>query len=370
MAEFLGTPKVQYFETTTNAPLVGGKLYTYEPGSGSTTPKATYSTIADALATTNPNTNPIILNSRGEATVVLAGSTKLVLNRADDTNVWTVDAVGATGNNIYDSNGNEILIVSSVNNAVNEITITNAATGDSPSVEATGGDTNVNLKVLPKGTGGVDLGTKLIDTNENEILTLTPVASAVNYLDVSNAATAGTVGISAKGDDTNVSLSVTSKGTGYLVLNGLKVPTGDGTVGQILNTDGAAQLRFSSYSATQSDQETATSNAVFVTPGTQKYHPLSTKAWAKFGVSGNILASNGVASISDTGTGQAAVNWSTAFFTTNYCVQVTLLDNANDSISTCYNQSTGAANVQNVQVGASFKDPATGWFVCAWGDLP
>ena len=42
-----------------------------------------------------------------------------------------------------------------VASAVNEVTVTNASTGTSPSVSATGGDTNISLTLSPKGSGEV-----------------------------------------------------------------------------------------------------------------------------------------------------------------------------------------------------------------------
>ena len=56
---------------------------------------------------------------------------------------------------INDSNGNEVLKLGSTASAVNEITITNKATGNAPSIVATGGDTNINLDIKGKGTGTV-----------------------------------------------------------------------------------------------------------------------------------------------------------------------------------------------------------------------
>jgi hypothetical protein len=66
-----------------------------------------------------------------------------------------------TGNDataIQDPNGNEILKTSYVASAVNEITTLNAATGNGPEVQATGGDTNIDLNLTPKGSGSVKTG--------------------------------------------------------------------------------------------------------------------------------------------------------------------------------------------------------------------
>jgi hypothetical protein len=72
--------------------LVGGKLFTYI--AGTTTPQATY---VDNTQTTT-NTNPIILNSRGEANVWLVQSQtyKLLLQDAAGNLIWSVDQI--TGN--------------------------------------------------------------------------------------------------------------------------------------------------------------------------------------------------------------------------------------------------------------------------------
>ena len=87
MASFQPIPWIQVSDDA-GAPLAGGKVWTYI--SGTTTAKATYT---DAALIT-PNTNPIILNARGEAQMVLgAGAYSLKLLRADDTLVKTIDGV-------------------------------------------------------------------------------------------------------------------------------------------------------------------------------------------------------------------------------------------------------------------------------------
>lgn len=56
---------------------------------------------------------------------------------------------------IADENGNEQIIFQTTSSAVNQFDITNAATGNAPEISATGGDTNISLKLTPKGTGQV-----------------------------------------------------------------------------------------------------------------------------------------------------------------------------------------------------------------------
>lgn len=85
---------MQFFDANGN-PLVGGKLYTYS--AGTTSPLATYT---DSTGT-SANTNPIILDSRGEANVWLGvGSYKMVLKDSVDALIWTVDNIlGAPSSN-------------------------------------------------------------------------------------------------------------------------------------------------------------------------------------------------------------------------------------------------------------------------------
>ena len=80
-------PKLQFFDANGN-PLVGGKLYTY--AAGTTTPLTSYTDSTGGTA----NTNPVILDSRGQASVWLGDSLyKLKLTSATDEAIWTVDNI-------------------------------------------------------------------------------------------------------------------------------------------------------------------------------------------------------------------------------------------------------------------------------------
>jgi len=88
MASLTPTPKQQIYGSDGN-PLVGGKIYTY--AAGTTTPLATYT---DYGAGT-PNTNPIILNSLGQANIWLATSSsyKFSVFTSADVLLYTVDNI-------------------------------------------------------------------------------------------------------------------------------------------------------------------------------------------------------------------------------------------------------------------------------------
>ena len=58
----------------------------------------------------------------------------------------------AIGTKIADTNGNELLLLTATGSAVNEFTLANASTGNGPILSATG-ETNVDINLNPKGTG-------------------------------------------------------------------------------------------------------------------------------------------------------------------------------------------------------------------------
>jgi len=89
MASLTPTPKQQIFGSD-GAPLVGGKIYTYS--AGTTTPLATYTDSGAGTA----NTNPIILNSLGQANIWLtSASYKFSVYTSADVLLYTVDNISA-----------------------------------------------------------------------------------------------------------------------------------------------------------------------------------------------------------------------------------------------------------------------------------
>lgn len=80
----------QRFLDDSGDPISGGKLYTYE--AGTTTPRAVFK---DSLGVER-QTNPIILDSRGECDIWLYnGRWKFVLKDASDAQIWSVDNVSS-----------------------------------------------------------------------------------------------------------------------------------------------------------------------------------------------------------------------------------------------------------------------------------
>ena len=93
-----------------------------------------------------------------DATNVLAAGA--VMTTGDQTiagiKTFSSTIVSDLNGNILDSNGNELVKGTATASAVNEITITNAATTNGPTISASGDDANVDLNIEAKGTGVVN----------------------------------------------------------------------------------------------------------------------------------------------------------------------------------------------------------------------
>ena len=72
-----------------------------------------------------------------------------------DANAFNIGFDDATG--ITDDAGNEQLVFRKTASAVNQVGLTNAATGNAPRIAAEGNDTNINLQLRGKGTGCIDV---------------------------------------------------------------------------------------------------------------------------------------------------------------------------------------------------------------------
>jgi len=110
-------------------------------------------TIANGKTATFSNTITI---AGTDSTVMTFPSSSATIARTDAGQVFTgVNTFTSPKilTDISDTNGNELIKFTSVASAINEITITNAATGTSPSISATGGGTDIDINLVPKGAG-------------------------------------------------------------------------------------------------------------------------------------------------------------------------------------------------------------------------
>ena len=91
MPQAMIMPKKYFFDKDGN-PLAYGKVYTYQKGT--TINKETFTKGSGGV----PNTNPVILNGEGYASIYLDGSYNIVVDDQNDNNIWTEDPVSSNTN--------------------------------------------------------------------------------------------------------------------------------------------------------------------------------------------------------------------------------------------------------------------------------
>jgi len=150
---------VQNFYILKNA-TSGSQVVTfkYVTGSGDSVAIANGATVI-VYATANDGTNPDIVDAGfGTGDVTLTG-TQTLTNKT-----LTAPKIGTS---ILDTGGNELFLLTATGSAINELTYANAAAGNAPSFTASGGDSNISINLVPKGTGSVQQnGTALATTGK------------------------------------------------------------------------------------------------------------------------------------------------------------------------------------------------------------
>lgn len=134
---------------------------------------------------------------------------------------------------INDSNGNSVLTFTAGTSPATNINVRNHSA--TPTIESVGTPSDVSLNIVSKGTSTI-----FVSPGNTSALQLSTVTSAANFLRISGATLGNPATILATGSDTNVSMNLTTKGTGTIQANGVPVAT------RLTNT---AALNFSSVSA-------------------------------------------------------------------------------------------------------------------------
>ena len=148
-----------------------------------------------------------------------------------------------SGNFIGDENGNEQVVFITIASAVNHLQVTNAASGGSPILAAVGVNTDIDVDITPKGSGTVDLNG--------------PVELG-GTLD-----TKGNAIVSSSAAD----IPITPDTTGDIILDGQKWPQADGSNGQGLITDGSGQLSWQNSPGERVTQSTTDATVTTVASG-------------------------------------------------------------------------------------------------------
>ena len=119
---------------------------------------------ANAHETTLGVTNPTKDN-----TITLPDSTgEVILTTAIQTLTNKTLTAPVVNTGINDANGAEIIRFTATSSAVNDISITNAATTGSPIIAAVGDDPNINLDLAAKGTGAIRHTRKVAYSSETK----------------------------------------------------------------------------------------------------------------------------------------------------------------------------------------------------------
>jgi hypothetical protein len=117
---------------------------------------------------------------------------------------------GGTFNFYTNGNGNSRQVaVTHTASAVNYFQLTGAATGGNPAISTQGSDSNIGLGLQSKGTAAV-----ASITNSRVQFDVFGGASSVNYIRASGANAGSSPSFSSLGTDTDIDLTLTPKGTG------------------------------------------------------------------------------------------------------------------------------------------------------------
>jgi hypothetical protein len=177
--------------------------FKYVTGSGSSVTWASGDTGTKIVyATANDGTNPDIVDAT--SAFVTAASTTTLSNK-------TLTAPKfVDGGFIADANGAESLVFGTVASALNEVKITNAATGTAGPIIASQGQTNSNLQLRPAGTGKITVGTSAANA------TISSNGAHDLVLETNEGTNSGNITIT---DAANGDIDFTCNGTGNVVFN-------------------------------------------------------------------------------------------------------------------------------------------------------
>ena len=177
--------------------------FKYVTGSGSSVTWASGDTGTKIVyATANDGTNPDIVDAT--SAFVTAASTTTLSNK-------TLTAPKfVDGGFIADANGAESLVFGTVASALNEVKITNAATGTAGPIIASQGQTNSNLQLRPAGSGKITVGTTAANA------TISSNGAHDLILETNEGTNSGNITIT---DAANGDIDFTCNGTGNVVFN-------------------------------------------------------------------------------------------------------------------------------------------------------
>ncbi len=165
-------------------------------------------------------TAPTISTITNTGTLTLPTSTDTLVGRATTDTLTNKTLTSPTintpqiGTSINDTTGNEVIKITATGSAVNELTIANGASTTGPTLSATGGGTNLNIIMTPKGTGSVELNKAAFSSST---ITANGAASTAATLIIGNKGTALAVSL-ADGTTVGEYKIFTNKGAGAMTV--------------------------------------------------------------------------------------------------------------------------------------------------------
>lgn len=166
------------------------------------------------------------------------------------------DGISLSGNVISATRSNDDLVLTPSGTGI--VTMDNLTVDSNINItdnEIKTTQSNSDLKLTASGTGSVviakaDINGGAID--DTTIGATTPAAGTFTTVTASTSATLDGVVIADNSitSTSNADLELTGAGTGTVTINGLSMPTSDGTANQLLKTDGSGQFGFATASAT------------------------------------------------------------------------------------------------------------------------
>ncbi len=204
----LGAINTTNLATSAPASLAAGSMWVDSSLAGTHTVK--YYDGSDSITLFNINTSANTVDFiDSSVTTELSGDSTPQLGGNLDTNSHNILIDDA--HYIADENGNEQIIFQTTGSAVNELEITNGATGNGPILGASG-ETNVDLFIKPKGSGKTVIGS----SGASAYLTTNGTYDLV--LDTNKGTNSGNITIT---DGANGNIDITTNGTGAIKFNDL-----------------------------------------------------------------------------------------------------------------------------------------------------